>query len=288
MPLTTAAINRLTQLGVAPAFHAAIAARRAPRLHGLVYLAIVLVAIAASVAALVGWSRYVAAEAHVAAVGAHARLYNSDIGAGSLGLLLTTLLAAGWLCGTITWRRGSENARNGWAADLLHEPARHKAVTNWLWRQMVRRHTDGAVSPDDFLDRLGGGMVRDLRRASMVMIVMTAGLTVAVPARISFATPTVLSQRPLLPFAEHSVWPVTSAIAIISGCPDLPKTGVTLIYTLRFADGWEANLGGWQPLGGNRLDSLEAVATQLAPAIMSERFSNPINSKPLTRECLRA
>jgi hypothetical protein len=239
-------------------------------LHGLVHLAIVLVAIAASVAALVGWSRYVAPEAHIAAVGAYARLYGSDFG--SLDLLLTTLLAAGWLCGTITWRRGSENVRNGF--DLLHEPARHKAVTNWLWRQMVRRHTDGAVSADAFLDRLGAGMVRDLRRASMVMIVMTAGLTVAVRPHL-VRKPTVLSHRPLLPFAEHSVWFVSSAIAIISGCPDLPKAGVTLTYTLRFADGWEANLGGWQPLGGNRLDGLEAVATRLPPAIMSERFSKP-------------
>ena len=140
-------------------------ARRAPRFHTLLHLTIILASIAASVVAMAAWSRYVAAAAQDAAKAAHAILYDSDIGAESLGLILTVLFAAGWLCGAVTWRRGSESARNGWAADIMHEPAKHKAITDWLWRQMIRRYTKAAVSADDFLDRLGRGVVRDLRFA---------------------------------------------------------------------------------------------------------------------------
>ena len=139
-------------------------ARRAPRFHTLVHLTIILASIAAAVAAITAWSQHVETAADEAAKAAHAVLYDSDIGAESLGLILTVLFAAGWLCGSITWRRGSENARSGWAADLVHEPAKNKAITDWLWRQMIRRHTDGAVNADDFLDRVSGGVVSDLPR----------------------------------------------------------------------------------------------------------------------------
>jgi hypothetical protein len=134
------ASRRLTYLGVPVAFHSGIVARRAPRFHTLVHLTIILASIAAAVAAITAWSRHVDTAADDAAKEAHALLYDSDIGAESLGLILTVLFAAGWLCGLITWRRGSENARSGWAADLLHEPAKNKAITDWLWRQMIRRH----------------------------------------------------------------------------------------------------------------------------------------------------
>jgi hypothetical protein len=126
--------SRLTHLGVPAAFHAELMARRAPRFHTLLHLAIILASMAAAVAAMVAWSRYVDAAAQAAAKTAHAILYDSDIGAESLGLILTSLLAAGWLCGAITWRRGSDSARNGWATDLKHEPAKHKAIADWLWR----------------------------------------------------------------------------------------------------------------------------------------------------------
>jgi hypothetical protein len=134
------ASRRLTYLGVPVAFHSGIVARRAPRFHTLVHLTIILASIAAAVAAITAWSRHVDTAADDAAKEAHALLYDSDIGAESLGLILTVLFAAGWLYGLITWRRGSENARSGWAADLLHEPAKNKAITDWLWRQMIRRH----------------------------------------------------------------------------------------------------------------------------------------------------
>jgi hypothetical protein len=174
--MTAIVDSRLTHLGVPAAFHAELMARRAPRFHTLLHLAIILASIAASVVAMAAWSRYVAAAAQDAAKAAHAILYDSDIGAESLGLILTVLPAAGWLCGTITWRRGSESARNGWAADMMHEPARHKAITDWLWRQMIRRYTKAAVSADDFLDRLGKGVVRDLRFAALGMLGLTAAL----------------------------------------------------------------------------------------------------------------
>jgi hypothetical protein len=117
----TVSTPRFVRLGLPVAFHAGLTTRRSPRFHTLLHLAIILIAVA--VAAMVAWSRYVAAAAEDAAKTAHALLYDSDIGAESLWLLLTALLAAGWLCGAITWRRGSESARNGWATDLMHEPA---------------------------------------------------------------------------------------------------------------------------------------------------------------------
>src|SRR5208282_1632018 len=122
-------VARLAFLGVPAGFHSAIAARQAPRFHTLVHLVIVLASLAIAVAAMVVWSRYVAAAAYDAAKSRHALLYDSDIGAESLGLIFTALFLAGWLGGAITWRGGSESARNGWAADLLHEPAKNKAIT---------------------------------------------------------------------------------------------------------------------------------------------------------------
>jgi hypothetical protein len=91
---------RLIQFGVPAAFHGGLAARRTPRFHTLLQLTIILAS--AAVAAMVAWSRYVADTADDAAKAARALLYDSDIGAESLGLLLTTLLAAGGLCSGIT------------------------------------------------------------------------------------------------------------------------------------------------------------------------------------------
>jgi hypothetical protein len=280
--------DRLTDLGVPPAFHAELAVRRAPRFHTLLHLTIICTSLAAAVAAMVAWSRYVDATAIIAAKAAGAILYDSDIGAESLGLILTVLLAAGWLCGSITWRRGNESARDGWAADLRHEPAKHKAVTNWLWRQMIRRHTTGALSADDFLDRLGRGLVRDLRIATFGMLVLTAVLGNALPARVSYATDIAISDRPVLPLAWETLRPVASVTAVISGCPKLPKDGNTLVYRLRFADETEANLGAWRSLSGGHLSALEGIATHLPASATHVRFANPIRSAPLSAECLKS
>ena len=286
MPAT--ASHRLTYLGVPVAFHAGIVARRAPRFHTLVHLTIILASIAAAVAAIAAWSHHVETAADDAAKAAHALLYDSDIGAESLGLILTVLFAAGWLCGSITWRRRSENARSGWAVDLMHEPAKNKAITDWLWRQMIRRHAGGAVNADDFLDRLSGGVVRDLRVATLAMLALTAVLGALLPARVSYATDTTITDHPVLPLAKDVVRPVRTAAAVISGCPNLPKDGNTLVYRLGFADGSEANLGAWRPLAGSRLAALEAIAARLPAGTARERFTNAIGSDPLTADCLRA
>ena len=126
MPAT--ASRRLTNLGVPVAFHAGIVARRAPRFHTLVHLTIILATIAAAVAAITAWSQHVETAADDAAKAAHAVLYDSDIGAESLGLILTVLFAAGWLCGSITWRRRSENARSGWPPILCISPRRTRRL----------------------------------------------------------------------------------------------------------------------------------------------------------------
>ena len=79
---TTTIINtRLSRLGVPAVFHPEIAARRAPRFHILLHVTIILASIAAAVAAIAVWSRYVAAAAVDTAKSAHAILYDSDIGA---------------------------------------------------------------------------------------------------------------------------------------------------------------------------------------------------------------
>ena len=284
---TTISYDRLTQLGVPAAFHAQLASRRAPRFHTLIHLTIVLASIAAAVAAIAVWSRYVDAAALNAAKAAHAILYDSDIGAESLGLLLTVLLGAGWLCGAITWRRGSQSARDGWASDLMHVPAKNKAIVNWLWRRMIRRYTRAAVGADDFLDRLGRGMVRDLRHAALAMLVLTAAIGSALPARVSYATNALIIDHPVLPFTGNVVRNMAQVTAIISGCPKLPKDGDTLVYQLRFADGAEANLGAWHPIKGSPFAGLEAIARGLPASAVRIRFSNPIGSNPLSPNCLR-
>ena len=243
--MTATVNNRLSHLGVPAAFHAPLMVRRAPRFHTHLHLSIVLISIAAAVAAMAAWSRHIAAASEDAAKAARAILSDSDIGAEALGLILTALLAAGWLCGSITWRRGSESARNGWAADLLHEPAKNKAITDWLWRHMIRRYTGSAVSADDFLDRLGRGIVHDLRFAVLGMLALTAALGTALPASMSYATIATVVDQPVLPVAWDDVRPIAGVTAVITGCPKLPKDGNPLIYRLRFADGAEANLGAW-------------------------------------------
>ena len=170
----------------------------------------------------------------------------------------------------------------------MHEPTKNKAVTDWLWRQMIRRHTCSAISADDFLDRLGTGMVRDLRFAALAMLALTACLGVVLPARISFATDTAVTDRPVLPLAHGTVRPVASASAVTSGCPNLPKDGSTLVYQLGFPDGADSNLGAWQPLAGSRLSALETIAARLPAGISRKRFANPIGSDPLAAECVKA
>ncbi len=285
--MASTASPRLAYLGVPAAFHAGLVARRAPRFHTLVHFTIILASIAASVAAITAWSQHVDTAADDAAKAAQALLYDSDIGAESLGLILTVLFAAGWLCASITWRRGSENARSGWAVDLMHEPAKNKAITDWLWRQIIRRHAGGAVDADDFLDRLSAGVVRDLRLATLAMFALTVVLGALVPARVSYATDTTIMDHPVLPLAKDTVRPIRTVTAAISGCPNLPKDGNTLVYRVGFADGSEANLGAWRSLAGSRLAALEAIAARLPAGTAHERFANPIGSDPLTADCLR-
>ena len=280
--------NRLAQLGVPVAYHAGVAARRAPRFHTVIHLTIILASLVAATAAMAGWSHYIDATAEESARSMHALLYDSDIGAESLGIILTALFAAGWLCGAITWRRGSESARNGWGADLMHEPMKNKAIIDWLWRRLIRRHTVGSASADDFLDLLGAGVVRDLRLATLVMIALTAMFGAMAPARISYATASAIADHPVLPWALEVVRPMASATGIITGCPTLPKDGSTLVYELRFADGAEVTLGTWRPLTVSRLSALESVSSQLSAAIPRERFTNPIGTRPLTADCLQA
>ena len=279
---------RLAQLGVPPGFRVEIAARRPPRFHTLTHLTIILFSIALAVAAIATWSRYVEAAGRDAARSANALLYDSDIGAESLGLLFAMLLAGGWLCGSITWRRGSENARDGWAADLIHEPAKNKAITDWIWRVMINRHTRQAKSADDFLDRIGAGIVRDLRFAFFAMLGLTAALGLMVPAHISCATDSTVTDRPVLPFSRGLVEPISNAMTVITGCPLLPKEGNTLVYRLRFADGTEANIGAWQPLSGSRIAAIASISARLPAGISRERFSNPIGNEPLAADCIRA
>jgi hypothetical protein len=280
--------NRLAQLGVPVAYHPGVAARRAPRFHTVIHFTIILASLVAATAAMAGWSHYIDATAEESARSMHALLYDSDIGAESLGIILTALFAAGWLCGAITWRRGSESARNGWGADLMHEPMKNKAIIDWLWRRLIRRHTVGSASADDFLDLLGAGVVRDLRLATLVMIALTAMFGAMAPARISYATASAIADHPVLPWAREVVRPMASATGIITGCPTLPKDGSTLVYELRFADGAEVNLGTWRPLTVSRLSALESVSSQLSAAIPRERFTNPIGTCPLTADCLQA
>jgi hypothetical protein len=288
-PMSTAAANhRLTGLGVPTAFHVELLARRAPRFHIVLHLTFILASVASAVAAIVIWSRHVAVSAENFAKASHALLYDSDIGAESLGLILTMLLGAGWLCGAVTSRRRRELARSGWAADLVHEPAKNKAITDWLWRRMIRRHTSSAMSADDFLDRLGGGMVRDLGFAALTMLVLTGILGAVFPARVSLATRTVINEHPMLPLMHDVVHPIATAMAVVSGCPDLPKAGNTLVYQLSFPDGTDPNLGTWQSLAESRLPALEAIAARVPAEAVRKRFRNPIGSDPLAAECIKA
>jgi len=285
--MTTIMNSRLAHLGVPAVFHSEIAARQAPRFHILLHLTIILASVAAAVGAIVAWSRYIASTALAAATAAQAVLYDSDIGAESLGLIFTALFAAGWLCGASTWRRGSEGARNGWSADLIREPAKNKTITDWLWRQMIRRYVSTAISADDFLDRLGSGVVRDLRYATLGAFVLTVALGAALPARLSYATATEIAELPVLPLARGTVRPIATASSVASGCPKLPRDGNTLVYRLQFADGTEANLGSWNSLAGTRLAALEAIAGRLPASAIRIRFANAIGSAPLSADCLK-
>jgi hypothetical protein len=280
-------IARLAYLGIPQAFHAAIVERAPPRGHTLMHAAIILTSIGLAILALVGWSRYVAIVAENAAEAAGAQLFGSDLGLESLGGLLTVLFAAGWLCGWLTRRRGSEAARNGTAYDLIHEPAKNKAITDWAWRWMIARQLPTARDADDFLDRLAGGMVRYLRRAALGSLAVTIILFWFVPAHYYWATDNAIEDHRLLLWSQTSSRSLMSAITVTSGCPVLPRDGSTLIYSIHFSDGTDADLGSWQPVRGDRLDALEKIAAHVPPTATHEYFSNAIGSPPLDADCLR-
>lgn len=282
----TAALDRLEKLGVPAPFRIALATRAAPRFHTAIHLTIILTSITAAVMSVMAWSRFVGHLAEQQATAAHALLYSSDIGAESLGLLLTALFAAGWICGAVTWRRGSEGARNGWAADLVHEPVRNKAVTDWLWRGMIRRHAAAATSADEFLDRLGAGAVRDIGRACGVMLLLTLVFGALAPAHVSYATSKEITRYNLLPFATAEAAPLERANLVVVGCPVLPKQGPTLIFRLQFGNGADESLGDWTPRGNGRLSALELIAADLPPRIRRARFTNAIGSAWLATECV--
>ena len=168
-------IARLAHLGVPQAFHASIAERTPPRGHTLMHAAIILASIGLAVLALVAWSRYVAMIAESAAEREGAQLYNSDLGLESLGGLFTVLFAAGWLCSWLTRSRGSEGTRNGTAYDLIHEPAKNKAITDRIWRWMVARRLP-AANANHFLDCLAGSLARYLMLAALGSFAITAVL----------------------------------------------------------------------------------------------------------------
>ena len=286
-PDRSAVVARLSKLGVPAGFQAAIATRPAPRFHVWIQLAIVLGAIAVAVAAMSVWSRSLDAAALAAATARHALLYDSDIGAETLGLLVATLCAVGWIGGAFAWWLGRDIARNATAADLCREPGKYKGAINWLQKQMIRRHTAGSSSAEEFLDRLAMGMPKDFRLATLAMLVLTLALGWIAPARISYATDEAVTDHPVALFEPETMRKIADASAIVSGCPDLPKTGTELVYRLRFVDGAENSLGNWRPLGVSRLAALEAIAAKLSTDIQRERFSNPIRSNPLAAACLQ-
>jgi hypothetical protein len=279
-------LARLAYLGIPQGFHAAIAERAPPRGHSLMHAAIILSSIGLAVLALVGWSRYVAVVAESAAEAAGAQLFDSDLGLESLGGLLTVLFAAGWLCSWLTQRRGSETARNGTAYDLIHEPAKNKAITDRVWRWMVARQLPKAQDANDFLDRLAGGMVRYLRRAALGSLAVTIILFWFVPAHYYWATDNAIEDHRLLAWSQPSSRSFLSAITVTTGCPTLARDGSTLVYSIHFSDGTDADLGSWQPVRGERLDALEKIASHLPPGIAHQRFSNAIGSAPLEADCL--
>ena len=228
-------IARLAHLGVPQAFHASIAERTPPRGHTLMHAAIILASIGLAVLALVAWSRYVAMIAESAAEREGAQLYNSDLGLESLGGLFTVLFAAGWLCSWLTRSRGSEGTRNGTAYDLIHEPAKNKAITDrigvgWL-------HADCQRQTYHFLDCLAGSLARYLMLAALGSFVITAVLRWLVPAHYSLASNHGIEDRSL-PFGlKLSSRPLMSVIKVTTGCPDLPRGVNTLIYDINSPTG---------------------------------------------------
>lgn len=278
-------IARLAHLGVPQAFHASIAERTPPRGHTLMHAAIILASIGLAVLALVAWSRYVAMIAESAAEREGAQLYNSDLGLELLGGLFTVLFAAGWLCSWLTRSRGSEGTRNGTAYDLIHEPAKNKAITDRIWRWMVARRLP-AANANHFLDCLAGSLARYLMLAALGSFAITAVLWWLVPAHYSLASNHGIEDRSL-PFGlKLSSRPLMSVIKVTTGCPDLPRGVNTLIYDIQFSDGTDADLGSWKATRGDALGALERIAAQLPPGIPHDRISNPIHSAPLSANCL--
>ena len=280
-------IARLLHLGVPQAFQFSIADRPRPRFHILTHAAVILVSIGLAVLAMVAWSRLVDHAAEIAAQAAAACLYNSDLGLESLGGLFTVLFGSGWLCAWLTRRRGSEIARNGTAYDLIHEPAKNKAIVDQLWRWMIVRHRTAAQGAEDFLDRLTGGLGRYLRIAALGSLAATIVLAWMLPAHYSLTMDGRIEDHPLLPWSPLLYRPFGSATTVTTGCPVLPRDGSTLIYRVLFADGTEADLGSWRVLAGDQLAALEQIASHLPSGIGYERFSNPIGNTPLNPDCLR-
>ena len=282
----SAVLARLAALDVPAEYQAAVAGRPAPRFYVAVQLTLVLGAIAAAVAAPVAWSRYLDGAALAAAQANHALLYDSDIGAESVGVLLTTLCLCGWLGGLAAGRLGRESSRNAVADDLRREPGKYKGAITWVQKLMIRRHTAGASSADEFLDRLAAGTPKDFGWAALAMLALTLAASWLAPARLSFATDAEATDRPMAFFVSTSRRAVGSAITATLGCPKFEKTGPELVFRLRFTDGTEDNLGSWRPLRGDRIAALETIAASLPAVVARVRFCNLMFSNPLSPECI--
>jgi hypothetical protein len=107
------------------------------------------------------------------------------------------------------------------------------------------------------------------------------------PAHYSLATASLIEDQRLLPWPQKSLLPLDTAKSVTSGCPVLPREGSTLVYSVHFANGTDADLGSWKALRGNPLAAIEEIAAHMPSGIPNQRFSNPIGNDPLNPDCLR-
>ena len=150
---------------------------------------------------------------------------------------------------------------------------------------MVARHVSTARNGDDFLDQLAANIVHYLRRAALGAFAVTVLLSWMLPAHYSWTTDTAIKDQQLLFWPRTSARPLNSALTLTTGCPVLPHDGSTLIFSVHFSDGSDADLGSWQAVRGDRLAALEKISSQL-PNVTHIRFSNAIHSTPLDPNCL--